>query len=102
MQLLVNDEEHARMVLEASAGQESKAPSGPPMATWSAEVEALTNIADEVRALRYVTTAVNSKNKPKPPVPYARPKTAFERVRNQQREQRHRELVARVLPHKRK
>jgi hypothetical protein len=107
MQALSTDEEHARMVIKAQEkarrdGIEEKKPSGPPLSTWSPEVAMLANVADELRALRYLTTAVNSKNKPNPPMPYARPITAFDRVRNQEREAAHRALVARVLPHKAK
>lgn len=88
------------MVIEAAKNAPETKNPGPSMATWSAEVDMLASIADEIRALRYVTTAVNSKNKPAPPVPYARPQTAFERIRRQNREAAHKSLVARVLPHK--
>jgi hypothetical protein len=86
-------------MLAALKGQESK-PYAPPMATWSATAGLLATLIDEVRGLRYITLAVNSKQKPSPPVPYPRPRTALEKVRNTEREARHKALVKRMLPHK--
>jgi hypothetical protein len=69
----------------------------PPMAQWSQEAGMLADLIDEVRALRFITTAANSENAPKPPVPYTRPQTAAERVKQEMRERKHRDIVARML-----
>jgi hypothetical protein len=98
MQAVSLDEEHTEMLIKASEGKDHKAqPYAPPMATWSAEASMIATLTDEVRALRYITLAVNSKQKPSPPVPVARPRTAMDKVRQRAREERHRSLVSRVL-----
>lgn len=99
MQAVSLDEEHTKMMLEAAEGMEQK-PYAPPMSQWSLTAGLLATLIDEVRGLRFITQAVNSKQKPRPPMPYPRPQTAMDRVRRQEREARHRSLVARVLPHK--
>lgn len=95
------DEEHAKHLLAATKNQE-KQPYAPPMATWSAEAALMATLIDEMRGLRYIMLAVNSKQKPSPPVPYPRPRTALDKVRHQEREARHKTLVSRMLPHKSK
>lgn len=87
------------MLIEARKGVEQE-PYHPPMATWSAEVGILATVVDELRALRYITQAVNSTSKPNAPVPYTRPKSVMEKVSARRRQQSHESLVARVLPHK--
>jgi hypothetical protein len=93
------DEEHARMLDQAMSGEERQ-PYAPPMSTWTSESALLATLIDEVRGLRFITLAVNSAQKPQPPMPYPRPRTALDRIRRQERESRHRSLVARMLPHK--
>lgn len=99
MQAVSLDKEHAEMLLRAQEGQEKKA-WNPPMATWSPEAAVLADVVDAVRGLTHVTLAVNSKSKPNPPMPYARPRTAIEQVRYESRSAKHKALVARMLPHK--
>lgn len=101
MQEVSTDETHARMLIKMTEGQETK-PYAPPMSTWSTEAGLIATLIDEVRALRHITLAVNSKQKPSPPSLYPRPQTALEKVRLMERESKHRSLVARVLPHKSK
>ncbi len=99
MQAVSLDEEHTRALITATEGKDRE-PYAPPMSAWSTEAGLLASLVDEVRGLRFITLAVNSKQKPQPPMPYPRPRTAMDKVRLQERENRHRSLVARVLPHK--
>jgi hypothetical protein len=101
MEAVSLDEEHARAMVKMSEGMDKK-PYAPPMSQWSMTANLLAVLIDEVRALRHITLAVNSKQKPQPPNLYPRPQTAFDKVRLQEREAKHRALVARMLPHKSK
>ncbi len=101
MQAVSLDEEHTKMLLQVHADAETR-PYAPPMSEWSTTNGLLATLIDEVRGLRYITLAVNSSQKPKPPMPYPRPQTAMDKVRRQEREAKHRSLVNRVLPHKTK
>lgn len=73
---------------------------GPPrMTEWSPEVAALVALIDRVEELIGVQVARAGKRPPARP-PYPRPVTAMERVKKRRSAQRHRDLVARVLPPK--
>ena len=69
------------------------------MSDWSAEVEVLTAVLDRLGELVQAVAAVGGA-KPKKVPPAPRPVTAYERARGNRRAERHRSLVARVLPHK--
>lgn len=101
MQAVSLDEEHTKMMLKATEGMKDR-PYTPPMSQWSMTAGLLATLIDEVRGLRYITLAVNSTQKPQPPKLYPRPQTAMDKVHREEREARHRTLVARVLPHKTK
>lgn len=82
--------------------QEGAAKWAPSMATYSAEVEVMWSVVNEIRLLNHTLTAVNSKTAPKAPDLVPAPRTAFAQYRSgswQTREKKHRKLVARVLPH---
>ena len=67
------------------------------MSEWSAEVELLTLIAERIAEHAQVSAVVGGgKARKIPPLP--RPGSAVDRVRQRRREQRHRSLVARLLP----
>lgn len=74
----------------------------PPMSTWSPEVAMLADLIDAVNGVRGVLIAANRKQGTPPPdiKPYPRPGTMLEKVRREQRQRRHEELVARVLPNR--
>lgn len=100
------DEEHAAMLAAAGAFEhkDGEASWSPPIATYSPEVEAAWTIVNELRALRHTMIAMKSKTPPAPPEMIPRPKTAFDKYAsnsNETRAKKHRELAARVLPHKR-
>lgn len=93
----LNDEEIAGLV--------AKAPPRPPrrrMAEWSPEVDALAAMVDRLSELILVQLRrAGTKNVPAFK-PYLRPTTAVDRLRDQQRIERHESLVDRVLPHRRR
>lgn len=95
-QAVVNDEEHARMLVEAMDGQPKEDPA-PPMSTWSPEVEQLVTLTDAVRALNLTVQGLAGAKPPKF-VPSPRPRTMMEKARRDQRKRKHEELVALVLP----
>lgn len=97
--LLVNDEDYARMVLKErkrrqKAGEE-KTPGGPSMATWSPEVNLLAVIADRLAAV-----IESNSTKPRKVVPYARPQTAFDRLEREEMHAIHERLTAALIPRK--
>jgi hypothetical protein len=103
------DEEHAEMLADAMAkraAESDKDDDGPSLATWSAEIDVLTSLRDDVRGLQYVIRAANGDTKARPPAPLPRPTSpmqkALKRAEFNRRKQAHDDLVARVLPHKRK
>lgn len=112
-QQVLNDPEHAKMLAEAearqkaSSGDDEGGPSGPPLQTWTPEVEALTNLLDAVRGVSHTIAAVNSEKgkQPKPPKPAPRPTSALDRARKltefERKRAKHQELTMRLLPHKR-
>jgi hypothetical protein len=91
------DDNVAAAILRADDGKEKTARRR--MSEWSAEAELLSTVADRIAEL---IQATYSSRGVKPPVftPSPRPETALERARYHDRVRRHRELVARVLPHK--
>lgn len=104
-----DDPEHSEMLAKAMAeraeadGDEKK---GPSPATWSPEVDVLTALRDDVRALQYYVRLSAGDKKAKPPAPLPRPVTPLERAQKRaefsRRKSKHEALVARMLPHKRK
>jgi hypothetical protein len=95
---LVQDEEYAALVLEAQEEAEKAGrvlAGGPSMTTWTPEVAALAMVNDKLAVLIEA-----KKKKPGRITPYARPSTAFQRVKQRKRLQTHERLVAAVLPHK--
>lgn len=95
---LTQDEEYAEMVLRAQHEAEKAGhalSSGPSMTTWTPEVAALAQVNDKLSMLIEA-----NKKKPGRIVPYARPSTAFERVKRRKRHETHERLVAAVLPNK--
>lgn len=105
--LVANDEEHAQMLAEALAKRaESDEPSGPSLQSWTPEVEALTMLRNDVRALTYYTRLAAGDKSAKPPAPLPVPKTALQqasaKAEYDRRKSAHESLVARMLPHKTK
>jgi hypothetical protein len=105
---VATDEEHAKMLAEAMAERKREegddAEKGPPIHTWTPEVEALFGLRDDVRNLGYVIRATNGDKSAKPPKPLPRPMSALQeamkRAEFKRREKEHKSLVARFLPHK--
>jgi hypothetical protein len=102
------DAEHAEMLADAMAKRaaEQDGDDGPSLDTWSAEIDVLTSLRDDVRVLQYVVRAANGDTKAKPPAPLPRPSSPMQKALKQadfrRRQAAHNDLVARVLPHKRK
>lgn len=88
--MLVEAQERA----EREGKQQSAAP---PMSLWSAEIEALTTIADKISTLNYIMRAVNGDKQSQPPKPALRPRTLLESIRAKRREKRHIKLADRLL-----
>lgn len=76
------------------------APRPPRLTEWSPEVQGIAVLADRVGELIRVMIAQGGRRPPKIPH-YPRPVTASERAKQRRKLATHRELVARVLPHKR-
>lgn len=105
------DEEHAAMMAASIAarkesGQEAP-PSGPALTNWTPEVAALTQLLDAVRGVQYAVVAVQAGKKAgEPPKPAPRPVTPLEKALKtaeyNRRKSAHEDLVARVLPGKRR
>lgn len=93
-----NDPEHMRMLLDAGGGPTKNA--RPPMSSWTPEVEAITGVADLLKALLGVTIMANSKKGAKKPdlAPALRPGTVLSEIERQRKRERHRMLVAKMLP----
>lgn len=96
---VVGDEEHVRMLVEASERSGQKPPTGPRMSDWTPDHEVLVGILDAVRALTVTTVRMNlPKGKPGPKFePSERPRTAFDKIRHQVKQARHDALADRVL-----
>ena len=88
--MLVKAEDKAK-----SDGEEKS--SGPPMQSWSAEVEALAAISDRLERLIYVTRAVGGDKTAKPPKALPRPQSALPRIRARLRQAKHEGLAAKLL-----
>jgi hypothetical protein len=88
---IANDEE-----LADSAETEAAA-SAPPLTEWSPVVAALAAVADRLGTLINVQVARGGGQTTKV-VPYPRPVTAAQRVKERNRLRRHEDLVARLLP----
>lgn len=75
-------------------------PSGPPMSTYTPEVERLDEI---LFRLEIVAASVikGAGGKPQEPKPRPRPETAMDRAKVRWRQMKHEALVARMLPHRR-
>jgi hypothetical protein len=104
---VANDKEYARMVIASRKAQglplrPQPSESGASFRDYTAEVARLDTIIDKLNGvIAAVFKAAGSKSVDTPkPIP--RPRTALDRVIYEERERAHKELVARVLPHKRK
>lgn len=95
VEAIANDDAMADQLVE----QVPETAPGPRLSDWSPEVEALYALVDRVTELIHLTAAVNGA-KPGRMQPAPRPVTAFDRARIRRRVRKHRDLVARVLPHK--
>lgn len=94
VEALANDEELAEQMLRRDRGEEKKAKRR--LSDWSPTVEVLTAILDRLGELTQAVAALGgAKPRKVPRAPY--PVTAFDRVRNRNRSERHRSLVSRVL-----
>ncbi len=95
LEAVADDEELAAAVIDHL---------GPPgksvrrVGEWSVQVEVLSDIADLLTQLIHLTAAAHGA-KPGRPARMPRPVTALDRLRRRQRMERHRTLVARLLPH---
>lgn len=93
---LCDDEEMAEHLARQP---ESKSQPRRRMSEWSATVELLTAVLNRLSELIQAVAALGgAKPRKVPSAPY--PVTALDRVRNRKRLEKHRSLVARVLPHK--
>lgn len=100
---LSQDEEHARMLVEAETQSKKdgtwREPSKhPSMTSWSPEVAAITAVTDAVNHLAYVFGKANG-GSGNPPKPLPRPTSVMEKVRLRTRAAAHAILVRRMLPH---
>lgn len=89
------------MVVEAQERSGSQGRYRPHMATWTQEASMLAVVVDKLTSLERTLMAVNGNNAGSF-VPYPRPKTAIDKVREDRRQTQHQRLVAMLLPHKRK
>lgn len=97
MEALTSDDEWAAAVVDSPPREDLPARR---MSEWSPELEMLTNLFDAVRDnTRAVVAAAGGK--PSRVLPAPRPVTAIERARRRRRLEKHRSVVARVLPHHR-
>jgi len=94
---LVNDEDFA-LAMARHTQAEDETEHAPPMHTWSPEMAMLAKIIDKLSGIQHAVIAVNSKTPPSSPKPYPMPKTAMDRAHRITREERHLDLVAKVLP----
>lgn len=104
-----NDPEHAKMIAESLASQETSGESEaahPPMRTWDQQSALLADLVDAVRENTRVTLmAAGDKNPPKV-TPYSRPLTALDAARRrateEKRLQAHESLADRLLARRKK
>lgn len=99
-QVITQDPEYAEQLVAAQerAEREGKPMSkAPPMSTWSAEVEALTTIADKLSTVVYTLRVVNGDKQAQPPKPTLRPETAMPSIQRKHRQEQHNKLAARLL-----
>lgn len=75
-------------------------PSGPPMSTYTPEVERLDDILFRLEVLTATLIKANG-GSPKEPKQRPRPETAMDRAKVRWRQLKHEALVARMLPHRR-
>lgn len=94
------DEQHQALIRDTLKATGQEAPKyAPPMSQWTMESSLLAQVIDAVNALRHVVivTSGDGKNKPKPPDPVQRPRTAAEKVDFQARRAAHKRLADRIL-----
>lgn len=91
---VANDEEHVALLVKAQEGQPARKHT-PPMSQWSQEVDVLASIHDGIQHLIGVTVAVSGNRAPTA-VPYSRPETAFDKIRENQKMEKHQAVVDRV------
>lgn len=102
---LAMDEEHAKImasqILDNEEGEGRDAEKEMSLRGWSSINSQLADIYDAVLSVGTTVIAVNATTPPKPPEQYPRPKSALEkeisRQRIARREEKHRDLVSRVL-----
>lgn len=98
---LALDEDYQAMLVEYYDERGIEAPAWtPPLETYTAEVEMLRDVVNELRTLVTVTLQVAG-GKPGKPQLVPPPETAAKRVAYKSRERKHKQLAARLLPHKR-
>jgi hypothetical protein len=99
---LALDEDYQQMLMEYEEqhGAGSTPEWAPPLTTYTAEVEMLRDVVNELRTLVHVQLAAGG-GKPGKPQYVPPPTTAAKRVAWKQRERKHKALAARLLPHKR-
>lgn len=96
MEAVSNDEQVAEQILDRP--EENLHPRRR-MSEYNAVVEMLSVVADRVSELISLTAAING-GTPRE-IPHApRPETALERVKDRRRRDKHKAIVARMLPHK--
>lgn len=95
---LALDEDYQRMIVEYEEkhGTGSAKKWAPPLQTYSAEVEMLRDAVNELKTLVHLTAQAKGQPQYIPP-----PETAAKRVAWKSRERKHKQLAARLLPHKR-
>ena len=99
-QALATDEQLAELVADLPGADPGKAPKWQrEHRDYTPEVEMLSAVFDRIGELIRVTAAARGAGG-RPPAAAPRPVAAIERVRRRVRADRHRSLVARVLPHK--
>ncbi|MER7331661.1 MULTISPECIES: hypothetical protein [unclassified Micromonospora] len=96
VEALTSDEQWARSVLDNPPPENQPARR---MSEWSPQLEMLTNLYDAVRENTRAVIA-SAGGKPGKVLPAPRPVTALERARRARRWEKHRSVVARVLPHR--
>ncbi len=99
---LALDEDYQRMLMEweEKHGTGSSPEWTPPLTTYTAETEMLRDVVNELRTLVTVTLQASG-GKPGKPQLVPPPATAAKRVAWKSRERKHKQLAARLLPHKR-
>lgn len=97
------DEEHVAMILSSRQHDEQEqkgAVVAPPMSEYTSTVERLDRVIDALGGLTTAVLAAGGAKKLPKVQPQPRPETAFENVKMRQQWEKHRAVVARVLPNR--